>query len=144
MDDLIRIARELGLPGVALAMGFYLCLQLGRAMREGIAWSGPAFLIPIRDGLLGNINVLTNFIMEMRQTLPLIKEGHEKTMEAIDRQQEVAKDMEKDQAKTRATMRAVVTVMSGRCPVTEDCPFKAKSIIDSDDTDQVINQRDST
>lgn len=143
MDDLIRIAKELGLPGVALTMAFYLSLQLGKALREGIAWSGPAFLLPIRDGLLGNINVLTNFIMEMRATLPLVKEGHEKTLEAIDSHQAVVKEMEKDNAKTRATMRAVVAVMSGRCPVTDSCPFKATNIMDSDDTtDQIRHERD--
>ena len=134
MDDFLRIAKELGLPGLALFMGFWLCIKVGAACYEGLAWCGPNFLVPVRDGLIGNINILTQFILEIRATLPMVLQSNLDVKEAVARQDLMTAEQAKELAKTRATARAVVQVMSQRCPETaEDCPFKQKDVLDSDE-----------
>lgn len=133
MDDAIKIARELGLPGLALVGAFYLCHKIGAAAYEGLAWFGPQFLIPIRDALVANISILTVMIVEVRTLLPKLTDSHEKSEAAVGRLEMLTTEMAKDGAKTRATSRAAVQAMSAKCPERADkCPFKQEGVAETE------------
>lgn len=131
MDDFLRIARELGLPGVALVMGFYLAIKIGAAVYDGCAWLGPNFLNPIRDALISNISVLTQFIAEIRATLPIIKSGHDKTMDTLENAIGILKESRGDSAKVKLIQITMAKIMANKCDA-DKCPLM-KATRDSDD-----------
>ena len=130
MDDFIKIAHSLGLPGVALLMGFYLLTKIGAAVYDGFSWLGPNFLNPIRDGLVGNISVLTMFVTEMRAMIPVLKSGHEKSLESAGKVVSLAETSANDSAKTRQMQIALARVLANKCDV-DRCPL-LKNVSDSD------------
>ncbi len=131
MDDFLKIARELGLPGVALIGGLYLLKIITEKMCDGIAWLGPNFFVPIRDGLISNISVLTAVISEIRIAVPVLTLGQEKVMMSAERVEDRISEIARDQRKIKDMEIALSRVMARKCPV-DECPL-IRSTADSDD-----------
>jgi hypothetical protein len=121
----IEIIKSVGSFGVILLLMYIWLPKIGTAAQDACIWFGQQFLIPIRDALIGNINILTGFIMEMRALVPILKATSEQTMDMIERRNEKDNEIAMDNAKMRAHQRASMQVLSGQCPETATrCPFR--------------------
>ena len=130
MDDIIKIAKELGIPGVLLLMVAWFTPKIGMAIYEGISWFGVQFLIPIRDGIIGNISILTAFITEMRTAFPLLTQSQKTMAESMEKSEERHEKTQHDAERTKQMLRAVAMVLSRKCPE-KHCPL-IKVAADSD------------
>lgn len=126
IKDFLDILHGIGIPGILLLMAYLWLPKVGEVIKE-------VFLIPLRDALIGNISILTTFITDMKETIPELRQGQVMATAAMIRQERKDEDTSADNARTRATIRAVAIVMSNKCPdAAQLCPWKQKDVLGSD------------
>jgi len=134
VKDFVEIAHGVGVSGILLVLAYLWVPKIGNQFVSGCSWFGQEFFIPIRDSIVGNVNILTSFIMEMRAAVPQLMAGHTQVSEDVNEMKDRVDSLTADGEKTRATIRATVQVMSSRCPEdSQTCPFKQKNVMDSDE-----------
>lgn len=132
LDVALKILREAGLPAVAMIFALYFIWRIGVNFREAIMWSGPKFMLPIRDGIIENIGFLTRFVTRADELLPKIHGEQLRVTEKIEDTTETQVKIAADVYRIKIMQKAMSTVISHQCEAA-DCWFKKnKRTFDSD------------
>lgn len=123
IDIAMRVLREAGLPTLCVIFLIYFIWRTGVNARDAIIWSGPKFLLPIRDGFIENIRVLTQFVMRADELLPEISQEQCRITEKIETVAEKQARIAEDSDSIKKMQKAFSIVISHQCEAA-DCWFK--------------------
>ncbi len=137
----MKILREAGLPTLCVIFFIYFVWRIGVNTRDAIIWSGPKFLIPIRDGFLENIAMLTRFVMKADELLPVIEANQGRITEKIETVAERQERISNDSDSIKKMQKAFSIVISHQCEA-NDCWFKKNRRKFDSDLFEEMDRRD--